>query len=844
VDAAHPYVDSPNHLSRYWVFSGVGATLTGLSFPFPGLNYQQADVLGEESRLRPAAWNGNDWIPLSGGSVNPGANRLATSLTSPISIDGLEVTGKKCSFRYVWVGTDGDWQIPSNWTPTRILPAREDTLVIGNTAGAFTINNVPHQFIASLIVYPDVRATLVPSLSTNVLTVSDSLEGIPDLLIFPTGGLTVGTGLTLNINTYSSVTGGLNILGDLSVNGRLRLGGTLSYSGNAPFWGNSSRLLYDPTLGIAGGNHFITMGNEAGNSPNEVRILLPVNTDPTYMQFTLGVDLTTNILDLRYKTDGTICTSGCSGYANHALTIILNGRTLRINSNLRNYGFSTHQFRGSPNSSLILGGIGSLSSPLYFDQAEPGITNALAEFTINRLGTGNVLLGNSLFIYSALNLTNGRLDLVENSLSLACHSITRTTAGILDADMGTVLFRNSVPLTLPSGLFSGNVNNLTVDSGGGVTHGSPTTVSGNFTLMNGNFSLGAHDLNLGTAVLSGGSAAGYVKTTGIGRLRRIVSSTDALFPVGRAYYNPVIIRNLTGTDDLFSLRVDDAVYLNGQSGAQITEKRINATWFIDKVTPNSLAGTGVDFTFYWNEVQKLPGITEFTLNHHDGTGWKIPISTGTPSYTSTQLSFPGYKGTFSPFAIGQGSSPLPVVLRSFKAACSEGRVELEWITESEINNNLFTVFRSSDLKAWEEVLTLPGAGNSNALLTYTAYDERPYEGISYYRLKQTDYDGTSENSYPISNFCRDSNTGADWIVYPNPTEGVFILLLAGHPEKGELRVDLTDLGGRVLKVFSIPPSNGSTYYTADMSEMPAGIYLLRKYVKGAIVGNPLKIILR
>jgi hypothetical protein len=998
VDAAHPSVNSLSYISRYWVFSSSGGTTTNYSFASPGsgFTYLDADVVGTESDLRPSAWNGSAWTALSGGGVNTSTNLLTTSTITSPALNGLEITGRREPVTYTWSGTGGDWQTAGNWTPTRTTPAADDRLVIGSSTGTFTITNVPTQTIARLTVNSSVNVTLSPAASGNILTVSDGSAAAADITISSSGSLTVGQNLVLNMNTDATVSAGLTNSGTLTVNGQLRLGGTFTYTGNAPTWGASSVLAYNPTLGSAGGTHSLTSGTEASGTPAEIRVLVPVSTVATTINYTLGADLTAGILDLRYRTDGTVCASSCSGYANHTVNVILNGRTLTLNTDFRSYGYSSQSFRGSASSSLVLGGTGALGGTLFFDQTTPGTTNALSVFTLNRTASGSATMGNNLLVGNTLNLTNGTLDLGANTLTMAGNSVTRTsgsldadagtlvftntlpltlpasvfsgsvqhltmsgsggvtlgsdatvtgtlactegtldigantltisgnsvtrTSGTLDADMGSLAFINSLPLTLPASLFSGaNVNNLTMSGGGGVTlgssvtvtgtlaltsgtldigshtftqsgntvtrtsgnvdadagtfvlgntqaitlpanvfagsvnylsinsagvtQGSATTVTGTFEIITGHFVLDAYDLNMGTAVLSAGSPTGYVKTTGAGRMRREIGNMGGLFPVGRAYYNPVTIRNATGTDEVFSVRVDDAVYLNGQSGTQVTDKRVNATWFIDKATPNSLAGGGVDFTFYWNEAQKLQGITEFTLNHHDGTGWKTPVSTGTPSYSGTTLSFPGYKGTFSPFAIGSGASPLPVELRSFDAACADDRVDLEWITESEINNERFTVSRSFDMQHWEELLTLPGAGNSNAVLTYITADERPHEGINYYRLTQTDYDGAFEVLKTVSAFCAEGNVQVGWIVFPNPSEGVFTVQLLNGSElrEGEI-LELSDLSGRMLRTIPYLTLT-STSLAADVSDLPAGVYFLHPRRMGAF-GHPLRIIIR
>jgi hypothetical protein len=89
----------------------------------------------------------------------------------------------------------------------------------------------------------------------------------------------------------------------------------------------------------------------------------------------------------------------------------------------------------------------------------------------------------------------------------------------------------------------------------------------------------------------------------------------------------------------------------------------------------------------------------------------------------------------------QTPSPLPIELLSFSAQIVDEYVQLNWVTASEINNNYFTVERSKDGISFEEVLQIKGAKNSNTVLYYSAMDDKPYEGTSYYRLKQIDMNG-------------------------------------------------------------------------------------------------------
>ena len=90
------------------------------------------------------------------------------------------------------------------------------------------------------------------------------------------------------------------------------------------------------------------------------------------------------------------------------------------------------------------------------------------------------------------------------------------------------------------------------------------------------------------------------------------------------------------------------------------------------------------------------------------------------------------------------SSSLPINLISFDGEFSDESVILVWKTATEINNDYFTIEHSEDGINYEQIGTEFGAGNSNTILQYSMIDDNPFEGQTYYRLKQTDYDGKFE----------------------------------------------------------------------------------------------------
>ncbi len=99
---------------------------------------------------------------------------------------------------------------------------------------------------------------------------------------------------------------------------------------------------------------------------------------------------------------------------------------------------------------------------------------------------------------------------------------------------------------------------------------------------------------------------------------------------------------------------------------------------------------------------------------------------------------------------------LPIELKHFTVKpTNSNQVEIFWQTVSELNNNYFTLERSKNRSNWEELIRVDGAGNSSNLLNYGAIDKNPYDDVSYYRLKQTDFNGQFKYSQVKSvNFSR------------------------------------------------------------------------------------------
>lgn len=163
---------------------------------------------------------------------------------------------------------------------------------------------------------------------------------------------------------------------------------------------------------------------------------------------------------------------------------------------------------------------------------------------------------------------------------------------------------------------------------------------------------------------------------------------------------------------------------------------------------------------------------------------------------------------------------LPISLLSFTVACSNQLIILEWETATETNNDFFTIERSQGTENWNVVGTVPGAGNSTSLLKYTLRDTTDNEGITYYRLKQTDYNGNFKYGAIVGiNKCED-NIPDRFTIYPNPSKGEFKLLFDGHTSE--------------INSIHILNSQGQSIYSSidfqsmfDLSNNIPGFYFMR-----------------
>jgi hypothetical protein len=313
--------------------------------------------------------------------------------------------------------------------------------------------------------------------------------------------------------------------------------------------------------------------------------------------------------------------------------------------------------------------------------------------------------------------------------------------------------------------------------------------------------------------------------------------------------------NLWGTEELSSSTIADCNSVNGE---------VHSAWYvINVVTGGSLTFTitptsgsdNYDFSLYNNNPATCSLTAPVSCNTSTVTGSTgispsgVSSSQGTSGTAFNQqltvnagdvyilmVNSPKVAGTYN-ITLGTDGTPapatytncstfpviLPVSLIDFTAIQNESEIDLKWSTASEINNNYFTVERSSDSKHFEEIAQVKGAGTGTEELNYSVIDYTPLPGVSYYRLSQTDFNGKTEKLKVIS--VRNKENDGLFTIAPNPTDGsININYTCETGTAGVLK--LYDNNAVLLLSQTVICNAGDNKAQLDLNEIPSGIYFI------------------
>ena len=209
--------------------------------------------------------------------------------------------------------------------------------------------------------------------------------------------------------------------------------------------------------------------------------------------------------------------------------------------------------------------------------------------------------------------------------------------------------------------------------------------------------------------------------------------------------------------------------------------------------------------------------------YYNGDGTGIVITYNNPIITISGISTTHIANNSTKYitiASINPATPLPVELVQFDVTCQNETPELAWTTASEINNDYFTIERSADATNFEPITIVNGKGNISAISNYTWLDEAPLGGVAYYRLKQTDFNGSFEYHEIISVACNKRN---DISIYPNPFENSFTVQLSENSTY-PIHIEVNDYLGR--KVYSQIIETRATEITLN-EQLPTGTYFIK-----------------
>lgn len=444
-------------------------------------------------------------------------------------------------------------------------------------------------------------------------------------------------------------------------------------------------------------------------------------------------------------------------------------------------------------------------------------TSGAPNLDVTLIGNYGITIGGNWSNYGTAGF-NERSGLVTFNLGIAQ---TITTAGgerfynlRLNKPVGTVFLGSDVSvanvLTLSSGVLDLNQRKLTIESGltTAITGGSATRYIISEQYDNSSKVQWNIGVNLGAHLIPFGRATGYVPFTfdlTLGDAGNVTVSTYGTPAADNLPWpsspTPVLTLNssITGLDNSAAV--------------------VDRFWQIDATgTPTA------DYTFTYrpSELPAAPYNVPASLvgqwYNAPAVAWDQPL----PSQNAVAfaVTVPGAT-QLGPWTLAATESLLPIELISFTATGNRDHVDLAWSTASELNNDHFTIFRSADAVDWTELLRQVSVHNSQERVDYRDKDASPLQGMNYYKLRQTDFDGRWSESDVVAVRMTGTNDGFG-DPYPLPANEKVMITI---PESAALiGAEVIDGSGRL--VASLPLNAEGSLLTFATEGIPSGTYLL------------------
>lgn len=610
---------------------------------------------------------------------------------------------------------------------------------------------------------------------------------------------------------------------------------TVNVGGNFYMQGGSAFLCTDGTTDVlnVAGNFVVTGGYFGGTEltyPSDFGAGIPT------INITGNLNISGGTFDLNQNTT-TSSGKGCTTVNLYGNYIQSGGTLTETSVNGALYGIENFNF-ANPGLQTFTKTGGTMSNMINFTVKSASILDMQTSILT---GTGTFTLSNGGGVM--LGDPNG---ITKTALS-GNVKVTGTRTYNTGADY---TYEGTVTQVTGDGL-PATVHNLTITDSSNVTLTSNVSISNIFSLTNGNLITPSDTVkvtNSATSAIVSYSSSSYVQ----GNLTRNINTSGSYdFPVGSTTNYELI--NLTSSS-LAGVSAITASFstsnpgtipngLTHNHGTPVTQLLNMGYWTLSPTGTLSSGNYSVSAYATGATNASDNNISYYTLlkRHDNSANWD---TTGTDNialnnYGQNVNIFKNNQGTqiktlrsgyntFSHFGIGYGGSTLPIELIYFNAKINLDLVDLKWATASELNNDYFTIERSPDGKTFTEILRQHGAGNSTSTINYSAVDQNPFKGISYYRLKQTDFDG--KNTYSevksIRNDVKVDTQLAIQSIGPNPFYDSFNINYFVEMQ-GAVELQITNYSG--LKVYkeNIYANKGyNTFSFIDKTNLPAGVYFV------------------
>ncbi|MCZ4410477.1 T9SS type A sorting domain-containing protein [Cryomorphaceae bacterium 1068] len=523
--------------------------------------------------------------------------------------------------------------------------------------------------------------------------------------------------------------------------------------------------------------------------------------------------------DIQWQLNGSNVGSGNTSYSN---TNLVDGNIITCSttpdfSGCTNAAFTSNQIRiigptalttwtGAVNSNWSIEGNWTMGTPNQFISASiPGAPSNQPELTeVSEVNDIEVQAGASLSLDDNSLLVSGDFDL----------------NGTFSAETGTVVFRG-LGETEVSGsevTFNRLVMNKT-NLGEGITLNTPIRIQDETVFIRGNIRATTNDIIYEN---DADSRTGLNISHVEGFVRKI-GNDSFTFPVGsNGIYAPISISSPDNITDEFvasyyDTSADEAGYNTSDRDPSLVTLSQCEYWILDREAGNSSVAVSLAY-----EYERSCGTSEpadLRIARWSGSLWQ---NHGYSGHQGDSLSGSVRSGEeiteFSPFTFGSGSfnNPLPIELIFFDAYPSDKAVKIDWTTATELNNDFFTIERSADAVHFERVGFVNGNGNSTVEISYSFIDDDPLSGTSYYRLKQTDFDGQFE-IYPMVPVT--IQEPIDLLVFPNPALEKVTIQAVG---RGEKLIRLINFSG--VEITAKRTSDQTVEF--DVSDLAGGLYIV------------------